>query len=61
MDAGGGAVQYRRPALGAALGGGPLARRFQASIAGGIAIGSWGWGRLTDAAGVETAFWFRAG
>jgi predicted MFS family arabinose efflux permease len=24
-------------------------------IAGGIAIGSWGWGRLTDAAGVETA------
>src|SRR2546430_973582 len=27
----------------------------QASIAGGIAIGSWGWGRLTDAAGVETA------
>ncbi|MGA2291147.1 MFS transporter [Bradyrhizobium sp.] len=28
---------------------------FQASIAGGIAIGSWGWGRLTDLAGVETA------
>jgi predicted MFS family arabinose efflux permease len=28
---------------------------FQASIAGGIAIGSWGWGRLTDVAGVETA------
>src|SRR5437667_1088568 len=28
---------------------------FQASIAGGIAIGSWGWRRLTDAAGVETA------
>ncbi|MBV9565581.1 MAG: MFS transporter [Bradyrhizobium sp.] len=28
---------------------------FQASIAGGIAIGSWGWGHLTDAAGVETA------
>jgi len=28
---------------------------FQASIAGGIAIGSWGWGRLTDAEGVETA------
>jgi MFS family permease len=28
---------------------------FQASIAGGIAIGSWGWGRLTDEAGVETA------
>jgi MFS family permease len=28
---------------------------FQASIAGGIAIGSWVWGRLTDAAGVETA------
>ncbi|MGO8912762.1 MAG: MFS transporter [Bradyrhizobium sp.] len=28
---------------------------FQAAIAGGIAIGSWGWGRLTDAAGVEAA------
>ena len=28
---------------------------FQASIAGGIAIGSWGWGHLTDYAGVETA------
>src|SRR5690348_1493240 len=28
---------------------------FQASIAGGIAIGSWGWGHLTDAAGVEAA------
>jgi predicted MFS family arabinose efflux permease len=28
---------------------------FQASIAGGIAIGSWGWGRLTDAVGVEAA------
>jgi predicted MFS family arabinose efflux permease len=28
---------------------------FQASISGGIAIGSWGWGRLTDVAGVEVA------
>jgi len=28
---------------------------FQASIAGGIALGSWGWGHLTDLAGVETA------
>jgi MFS family permease len=28
---------------------------FQASISGGIAIGSWGWGHLTDLAGVETA------
>jgi predicted MFS family arabinose efflux permease len=28
---------------------------FQAAIAGGIAMGSWGWGRLTDAVGVETA------
>jgi MFS family permease len=28
---------------------------FQAAIAGGIAIGSWGWGRLTDQFGVETA------
>jgi predicted MFS family arabinose efflux permease len=27
---------------------------FQASIAGGIAVGSWGWGHLTDAVGVET-------
>lgn len=28
---------------------------YQASYAAGIAIGSWGWGRLTDAAGVEIA------
>jgi MFS family permease len=28
---------------------------FQASIAGGIAIGSWGWGHLTDIVGVEIA------
>ncbi len=28
---------------------------FQASIAGGVAMGSWGWGHLTDIAGVETA------
>jgi MFS family permease len=28
---------------------------FQASISGGIAVGSWGWGHLTDAYGVETA------
>ena len=28
---------------------------FQASISGGIAIGSWGWGHLTDAAGVKVA------
>jgi predicted MFS family arabinose efflux permease len=34
---------------------------FQASIAGGIAIGSWGWGRLTDLAGVETALLVSAG
>jgi MFS family permease len=34
---------------------------FQAAIAGGIAIGSWGWGRLTDAAGVETALLVSAG
>jgi len=34
---------------------------FQASIAGGIALGSWGWGRLTDAAGVETALLVSAG
>jgi MFS family permease len=34
---------------------------FQASIAGGIAVGSWGWGRLTDIAGVETALLVSAG
>jgi MFS family permease len=28
---------------------------YQAAISGGIAIGSWGWGRLTDADGVELA------
>jgi predicted MFS family arabinose efflux permease len=28
---------------------------YQAASSGGIAIGSWGWGRLTDYAGVETA------
>jgi hypothetical protein len=28
---------------------------YQASIAGGIAIGSWGWGHLTDQVGVESA------
>jgi len=34
---------------------------FQASIAGGIAVGSWGWGHLTDLAGVETALLVSAG
>ena len=34
---------------------------FQASIAGGIAIGSWGWGHLTDIAGVEVALLVSAG
>jgi predicted MFS family arabinose efflux permease len=34
---------------------------FQASIAGGIAMGSWGWGHLTDTAGVETALLVSAG
>jgi predicted MFS family arabinose efflux permease len=34
---------------------------FQASIAGGIAMGSWGWGHLTDAVGVETALLVSAG
>src|SRR5438105_11785359 len=28
---------------------------FQAAIAGGIALGSWGWGHLTDLVGVESA------
>jgi MFS family permease len=34
---------------------------FQASIAGGIAMGSWGWGHLTDIAGVEVALLVSAG
>ncbi|WP_338830055.1 MFS transporter [Bradyrhizobium sp. 27S5] len=34
---------------------------FQAAIAGGIAIGSWGWGRITDAGGVEMALLISAG
>ncbi|WP_024511174.1 MFS transporter [Bradyrhizobium sp. ARR65] len=34
---------------------------YQAAISGGIAIGSWGWGRLTDAAGVEIALLVSAG
>jgi len=34
---------------------------FQAAIAGGIALGSWGWGHLTDYAGVEIALLVSAG
>jgi MFS family permease len=34
---------------------------FQAAIAGGVGLGSWGWGRLTDAGGVETALLVSAG
>ena len=34
---------------------------FQASISGGIAIGAWGWGHLTDYAGVEVALLTAAG
>lgn len=34
---------------------------FQAAIAGGIAIGSWGWGHLTDIVGVEMALLVSAG
>ena len=34
---------------------------FQAAIAGGIALGSWGWGHLTDLVGVETALLVSAG
>ncbi len=34
---------------------------FQAGIAGGIAVGSWFWGHLTDHAGVETALLTSAG
>lgn len=34
---------------------------YQAAGSGGIAIGSWGWGYLTDAAGVQTALLISAG
>jgi len=34
---------------------------YQAAISGGIAIGSWGWGHLTDIAGVEVALLVSAG
>ncbi|RXH24780.1 MFS transporter [Bradyrhizobium zhanjiangense] len=34
---------------------------YQASYSGGMAFGSWGWGRLTDASGVETALLVSAG
>lgn len=34
---------------------------YQAASSGGIALGSWGWGRLTDATGVETALLVSAG
>src|SRR5205085_43965 len=34
---------------------------YQASISGGIAIGAWGWGHLTDYAGVEVALLVAAG
>lgn len=34
---------------------------FQAGIAGGLGLGSWGWGQLTDAAGVEVALLVSAG
>jgi MFS family permease len=34
---------------------------FQAAIAGGVAIGSWGWGHLTDHVGVEMALLVSAG
>ncbi len=34
---------------------------FQAAIAGGIAVGSWGWGYLTDYAGVEIALLVSSG
>jgi len=35
--------------------GGRSLAAYQAAGSGGIAVGSWGWGHLTDAAGVETA------
>src|ERR1700710_996830 len=44
-------VQLSAPRWGA----GRSLAAFQASIAGGIAIGSWGWGHLTDLVGVEMA------
>jgi MFS family permease len=34
---------------------------YQAATSGGIALGSWAWGHLTDAAGVETALLISAG
>lgn len=34
---------------------------FQASISGGVAIGSWGWGQVTDGVGVSTALLISAG
>ncbi|MCS3765896.1 MULTISPECIES: MFS transporter [Bradyrhizobium] len=34
---------------------------YQAASSGGIAVGSWGWGHLTDAAGVESALLISAG
>lgn len=34
---------------------------YQAASSGGIAVGSWAWGHLTDAAGVETALLISAG
>lgn len=34
---------------------------YQAAYAGGLAFGSWGWGRLTDAAGIEEALLMSAG
>lgn len=34
---------------------------FQASISGGVAIGSWGWGQVTDGVGVSTALLVSAG
>ncbi len=34
---------------------------YQVAVSGGIAIGSWGWGHLTDAAGVEAALLVSAG
>lgn len=51
MDDRSGPIQYRYTSVGA----GRSIAAYQAAISGGIAVGSWGWGRLTDAAGVEIA------
>jgi len=49
------ATQYRGATVGAALVSGRALAAYQATSSGGIALGAWGWGHLTDLTGVETA------